>query len=93
MQNYTTTKHLEVKMSNKQTTVMKLLQYILVDCRNKDGVIQFSAHETFNEYLEMEKQQIINAFNEGEINSVDYFNAENITIEEAEQYYNETFGK
>ena len=42
---------------------------------------------------EMEKQQIINAFNEGEINSVDYFNAENITIEEAEQYYNETFGK
>ena len=41
---------------------------------------------------EMEKQQIINAFNEGEINSVDYFNVENITIEEAEQYYNETFG-
>jgi len=41
---------------------------------------------------EMEKQQIMAAFNEGEINSVDYFNVENITIEEAEQYYNETFG-
>jgi hypothetical protein len=45
----------------------------------------------FFKYLEIEKQQIINAFNEGEINSVDYFNAENITIEEAEQYYNETY--
>jgi len=42
---------------------------------------------------EMEKQQIMAAFNEGEINSVDYFNVENITIEEAEQYYNETFEK
>jgi len=41
----------------------------------------------------MEKQQIMAAFNEGEINSVDYFNVENITIEEAEQYYNETFEK
>jgi hypothetical protein len=49
----------------KQTAVMKLLQYILVDCRNKDGVIQFSAHETFNEYLEMEKQQIIDAVKYG----------------------------
>jgi hypothetical protein len=45
----------------------------------------------FFKYLEIEKQQIINAFNEGEINSVDYFNPENITIEEAEQYYNETY--
>jgi hypothetical protein len=42
---------------------------------------------------EMEKQQIMAAFNEGEINSVDYFNPENITTEEAEQYYNETFNK
>ena len=45
----------------------------------------------FHKFLAIEKQQIINAFNEGEINSVDYFNPENITIEEAEQYYNETF--
>jgi hypothetical protein len=45
----------------------------------------------FHKFLAIEKQQIINAFNEGEINSVDYFNAENITIEEAEQYYNETY--
>jgi hypothetical protein len=43
------------------------------------------------EVKEIEKQQIMDAFNEGEINSVDYFNAENITIEEAEQYYNETY--
>jgi len=45
----------------------------------------------FHKFLAIEKQQIINAFNEGEINSVDYFNVENITIEEAEQYYNETY--
>jgi len=45
----------------------------------------------FHKFLAIEKQQIINAFNEGEINSVDYFNPENITKEEAEQYYNETY--
>jgi hypothetical protein len=77
----------------KQTAVMKLLQYILVDCRNKDGVIQFSAHETFNEYLEMEKQQIKNAHTHNRcINNQTY----DCTIEafyNAEQYYNETFGK
>ena len=42
---------------------------------------------------ELEKQLIIDAFNEGEINSVDYFNPENITKEEAEQYYDEKFNK
>jgi hypothetical protein len=49
--------------------------------------------ELFEQAKQMEKQQIMNAFNEGETNSVDYFNPENITKEEAEQYYNETFGK
>ena len=54
-------------------------------------LLYFYCINQFFKYLEIEKQQIINAFNEGEINSVDYFNAENITIEEAEQYYNETY--
>ena len=76
----------------QQTAVMQLLKYILVDCRNEKGTIQFHAHETFNKFLEMEKEQIINAFNEGESNSVDYFNPEN-RIKESEQYYNETYNK
>jgi hypothetical protein len=66
-----------------QTAVMKLLQYILVDCRNKDGVIQFSAHETFNEYLEMEKQQITDAY---------HFGISDEYVITAEHYYNKTFG-
>jgi hypothetical protein len=41
---------------------------------------------------EMEKEQIIQAFEQGENNSVDYFNPEN-KIKESEQYYNETFKK
>ncbi len=40
---------------------------------------------------EIEKEQIINAFEQGENNSVDYFNPEN-RIKESEQYYNETYG-
>ena len=69
----------------KQTAVE-----FLIEMTSKLGYISADIVE---QAKEMEKQQIINAFNEGEINSVDYFNAENITIEEAEQYYNETFGK
>ena len=41
---------------------------------------------------EMHKQEIENAFNDGENNSVDYFVPGN-RIKECEQYYNETFGK
>lgn len=38
----------------------------------------------------IEKEQIIDAFEEGENNSIDYFVPEN-RITESEQYYNETF--
>jgi hypothetical protein len=43
------------------------------------------------EAKEMEREQIINAFEQGENNSVDYFNPEN-RIKESEHYYNETYG-
>jgi hypothetical protein len=46
----------------------------------------------FEQAKEMEKEQIIQAFEQGENNSVDYFNPEN-KIKESEQYYNETFKK
>jgi hypothetical protein len=42
-------------------------------------------------YLIVEKEQIENAFEQGENNSVDYFNPEN-RIKESEQYYKETYG-
>ena len=45
----------------------------------------------FKQCKDLEKRQIENAFNEGENNSVDYFNPEN-RIKESEQYYNETYG-
>jgi hypothetical protein len=44
-----------------------------------------------NESKEKEKEQIEDAFYQGENNSVDYFNPEN-RIKESEQYYNETYG-
>jgi len=43
----------------------------------------------FQQALEIEKEQIVNAFNSGMVNSVDWFN-DGIT-EEAEEYYNETY--
>jgi hypothetical protein len=45
----------------------------------------------YEQAKEMEKEQIINAFEQGENNSVDYFNPEN-RIKESEHYYNETYG-
>ena len=48
--------------------------------------------EYVNKAKEMHKQEIENAFNDGENNSVDYFVPGN-RIKECEQYYNETFGK
>lgn len=53
---------------------------------NIDEVTQVVQHAK-----EMEKEQIMDAFEQGENNSVDYFNPEN-NIEESEQYYNETYG-
>jgi len=42
-----------------KTAMQELLTYILVDCRNESGTIQFNAHETFNKFLEKEKEQSI----------------------------------
>lgn len=55
----------------------------------KNNMLAIDAIPQANKMFE---QQIKNAFNEGENNSVDYFNPEN-KIKESEQYYNETFKK
>ena len=70
----------------KQTAV----EYLIDECPRINTIASLELIEVAKE---LEKQLIIDAFNKGEINSVDYFNPENITTEEAEQYYNETFGK
>jgi hypothetical protein len=64
-----------------KTAMQELLTYILVDCRNESGTIQFNAHETFNKFLEKEKEQILRAFELGmheclayDTNSIKYYN-------------------
>ncbi len=70
----------------QQTAMMQLLKYILVDCRNENGTIQFHANETFNKFLEMEKEQIIK--------TAKYFaNYNGIEDEDIEEYYNETYNQ
>jgi hypothetical protein len=69
----------------QQTAMMQLLKYILVDCRNENGTIQFHAHETFNKFLQMEKEQIIKAGDECQIYNDGW------VYEDGEQYYNQTY--
>ena len=79
-------------MSKEQTAVEFLLTELdIAKLISKEKLTM--AAEVVRQAKKMEKQQIIDAFNEGEINSVDYFNPENITKEEAEQYYDEKFNK
>jgi hypothetical protein len=67
-----------------KTAMQELLTYILVDCRNESGAIQFNAHETFNKFLEKEKEQIIDAYY-GNIDGVFGYR------EEGQEYYNQTY--
>jgi hypothetical protein len=69
-----------------KTAMQELLTYILVDCRNESGTIQFNAHETFNKFLEKEKEQIIDAYY-GKINGVFGYR------EEGQEYYNQTYNQ
>lgn len=67
----------------QQTAVMQLIKFILVERRQEDGSIKFHAHEDFNRFLQMEKEQIIQAFD--------------IACEDEDrigkEYYNETYKK
>jgi ABC-type antimicrobial peptide transport system permease subunit len=69
-----------------KTAMQELLTYILVDCRNESGTIQFNAHETFNKFLEKEKQQILTSYDA----PLWITGKPNIT---AEQYYNQTYNQ
>lgn len=75
-------------MSNKrQTAVDWLIVQVSKYCDDS-----YMPIDIYRQAKEMEKKQIIDAFEQGENNSVDYFNPEN-RIKESEQYYTETFNK
>ena len=49
-------------------------------------------NQLFKQAKEMEKQQIIDAFNNGEFFPSDYYHANNPSVDGSETYYNETYG-
>ena len=71
-----------------KTAMQELLTYILVDCRNESGAIQFNAHETFNKFLEKEKEQIIEAFSDGQETPINHPTLPHYSRDE---YYNDNY--
>ena len=83
----TTTKHTEVKMT-KQTAVKKLINQIPLGIRMQ--LLQIGID--FEEAIEMEKEQIISAFNNGEFFASDYYHPGSPSVDGSENYYIETYG-
>jgi uncharacterized protein (DUF2141 family) len=73
-----------------KTAMQDLLTYILVDCRNENGAIQFNAHETFNKFLEKEKEQIQKAFSDGQETPINHPTLPHYSREE---YYNDNYNQ
>jgi len=72
-------------MSKQQTAVQQLINIVEMDYNNHVEIsIKVFLKMLYNS-KEMEKQQIIDAYNEGHV--------ANKYKADAEQYYNETFGK
>jgi hypothetical protein len=49
-------------------------------------------NQLFDQAKEMEKEQIIDAFNNGEFFPSDYYHPNNPNVDGSETYYNETYG-
>jgi hypothetical protein len=49
-------------------------------------------NQVFKKAKEMEKQQIIDAFNNGEFFALDYYHPNSSSVDGSETYYNETYG-
>ena len=73
-----------------KTAMQDLLTYILVDCRNESGAIQFNAHETFNKFLEKEKEQIQKAFSDGQETPINHSTLPHYSRDE---YYNDNYNQ
>jgi hypothetical protein len=71
---------------SKQTSIEWLKECLSIHLTDEQKQ-QFEG--LFQQALAMEREQIVDAFNSGMVNSVDWFN-DGIT-EESEQYYNETY--
>ena len=71
-------------MSNKQTAVEWLFDQMFDPTYPAGEQIEW-----LEQAKEMEKEQIINAFNIGDMFSADYFDG--CSTSEAENYYNETY--
>ena len=67
-----------------QTAVEKLIEQ-LTPILDRSKISDTMLHNLVEEHLEMEKQQIIEAYKQGQ------FDSEPIRETDAEQYYNQTF--
>ena len=70
----------------KQTAVMQLIIFILVERRQEDGSIKFHAHEDFNRFLQMEKEQMREMYEHAMVSLLDTGHGEGF-----DEYYNKTF--
>jgi hypothetical protein len=73
-----------VSISKMKQTAVDWFQEQIIKIIN--GKCELSEIEIYNKAKEMEKEQIIEAFNQGNIYEGNFFDRVNI-----EQYYNETF--
>jgi hypothetical protein len=73
-------------MENKQTAVQFLIEHIKIDAMYEAKTLDEWVL-VFDRAKQIEKEQIMNAFDSG------YFNQEVLFYDNAEQYYNETYGK
>lgn len=69
-------------MGTKQTAVMQLINFFLNERRQNDGSIKFHSHEDFSIFLQIEKEQILEAL------KYDCYRNEYL-----ENYYEERYGK
>ena len=89
MQNNTTTKHTEVKMSNKQTAVQEMIDVVQMEMNNGVEISMRVFMGMLQKAKKMEKQQIMDAIKFGQNNHTVSIIDDKKT---AEKYYNETFG-
>jgi hypothetical protein len=83
-------------IENKQQTAVQwfldqLIEHRIIIVNKTTYQVKYKHEILLEQAKEMEKEQIENAFEQGENNSVDYFNPGN-RIKESEQYYIETYG-
>ena len=72
----------------KQTAVEWLFNQIKKDIIG----IEYDYADELKQAKEMEKEQIISAFNNGEFFASDYYHPNSSSVDGSETYYNETYG-